>query len=224
MKKIFEYQLWHAIFLVVSLVLIYWLTQNDDSFLQGSFLGIKSSTWIIFSLASAILHQIYVLIAWRSELYYKWFTKRFNERGFVYFKIGFALLILSRPATIICLAIANRDSISLNSLMVLIISILISVPVIYLMYSVRKYFGINRAFGIDHFYPEKYNAGKIIKQGIFKYSSNAMYVYGFLGLWLPGLLLQSKSALLLAGFSHLYIWVHYYCTELADMKVIYGQD
>jgi len=33
---------------------------------------------------------------------------------------------------------------------------------------------------------------------------------------------QGTHALLLAGFNHLYIWVHYYCTEKPDMERIYG--
>jgi len=50
-----------------------------------------------------------------------------------------------------------------------------------------------------------------------------MYVYGLLILYLPGLFLLSKAALLVALFNHVYIWVHYYCTEQPDMKVIYGK-
>jgi len=49
-----------------------------------------------------------------------------------------------------------------------------------------------------------------------------MYIFGFFILWIPGLLLLSKAALLVALFNHIYIWVHYYFTELPDIKVIYG--
>ncbi len=48
-----------------------------------------------------------------------------------------------------------------------------------------------------------------------------MYIYGFLILWIPGILLQSKAAPFIALFNHLYIWVHYYFTELPDIKMIY---
>ncbi len=64
----------------------------------------------------------------------------------------------------------------------------------------------------------------MVREGIFKYSDNAMYVFGFMALWVPGIILQSKAALLLALFNHLYIWVHFYCTELPDMKIIYGDE
>ena len=63
----------------------------------------------------------------------------------------------------------------------------------------------------------------MVKQGIFRFSSNAMYVFGFFLLWVPGILGQSKAALLVAAFNHLYIWVHYYFTEQPDMEIIYGR-
>jgi hypothetical protein len=61
-----------------------------------------------------------------------------------------------------------------------------------------------------------------VKEGIFRYSSNAMYVYGFLILWIPGFWWRSQAALLAALFNHAYIWVHYSCTELPDIRLIYG--
>ena len=47
-------------------------------------------------------------------------------------------------------------------------------------------------------------------------------VFGLLILWLPGLLLASKAALLAALFGHVYIWVHYFTVEQPDMIHIYG--
>ena len=81
---------------------------------------------------------------------------------------------------------------------------------------------MDRAFGIDHFFPEKYKNVSMVKQGIFKHTSNGMYIFGFLTLWIPGILLKSKAAILIALFHHLYIWVHYYFTEKPDMKIIYA--
>ena len=116
----------------------------------------------------------------------------------------------------------------LTFIIMLILSYILSgiliIPAIYLFYSVAKYFGMDRAFGIDHFRPEIIKNEPFIKQGIFKYTSNGMYLYGFLILWIPGVLLQSEAALLLALFNHIYIWVHYYFTELPDIKMIYGEE
>jgi hypothetical protein len=49
-----------------------------------------------------------------------------------------------------------------------------------------------------------------------------MYAFGFLLIWFPGLWYASLAALAAALFSHLYIWVHYYCTERPDMQRIYA--
>ena len=103
------------------------------------------------------------------------------------------------------------------------ICLILLIPGVYGQYSVFKYFGINRAFGIDHFKPEKYKNKRFVKKGIFKYTPNGMYKFVFLLLWIPGILFQSKAALIAALFQHIYIWIHYYFTELPDMKFIYGK-
>ena len=90
------------------------------------------------------------------------------------------------------------------------------------MYSVVHYFGMDRAYGIDHFDPA-YRDKPFVKQGMFKYTDNAMYKFGFLILWSIALFTLSKAALLAAAFNHLYIWVHFYFTELPDIRQIYGE-
>ncbi|MEZ5365977.1 MAG: methyltransferase [Bryobacterales bacterium] len=59
-------------------------------------------------------------------------------------------------------------------------------------------------------------------RGIFRYTRNGMYTFGLIGIWLPGLFLASQAALLAAAFHHAAAWVRYYCTELPDMRRIYG--
>jgi hypothetical protein len=49
-----------------------------------------------------------------------------------------------------------------------------------------------------------------------------MYKFGFLILWAIALAFLSKAALLVAAFSHAYIWVHFYFTELPDIHKIFG--
>ena len=70
------------------------------------------------------------------------------------------------------------------------LGMILAVPAVYLAYSVRRYFGFKRAFGIDHFDPS-YRSRPFVREGIFRFSSNAMYDFGFLWLWLPGLFLQT---------------------------------
>ena len=99
-------------------------------------------------------------------------------------------------------------------------SILLFAPAMYMMYSVKHFFTFRRAFGIDHF-DASYRAAPLVRQGIFRWTPNAMYVFGFCALWIPAFLFQSVAALVVATFSHAYIWVHYHATEKPDMRRIY---
>ena len=49
-----------------------------------------------------------------------------------------------------------------------------------------------------------------------------MYWFAFLTLWVIAVAGASWAGLVVAAFSHAYIWVHYFCTERPDMKLIYG--
>jgi len=219
--QILKHQHWHFLSLLILLTGIYFFIKNDTSLLQGELWGISTSTWFSLAILSPILHQIYVLITWRLELFYKSLSKVFGENAFKVFKIGFALLFISRLITIILLAFSNTDTLPINGMLAYGIAGLFLLPALYLFYSVRKYFGVDRAFGIDHFQPAIFKTTPFVRKGIFKYTDNGMYVFGLLILWIPGLLLMSKAALLAALFNHLYIWVHYYFTELPDIKIIY---
>ena len=220
--KILQHQFWHLLILIFFLGGIYYCVQLDEEVLSGQLWGLSTKSWFIITLLVPITHQIYVLIFWRLQLYYNLVTENLGERAFRLYKVGFTVLILARPVSIICLAIANAWTLNINPLLSYGLSAVLLLPAVYLAYSIRKYFGIDRAFGIDHFEPEKYRDVPMVRKGIFKYSDNAMYVFGFMALWVPGILLQSKAALILALFNHLYIWVHFYCTELPDMRHIYG--
>ena len=222
--KIFKHQLWHFLILFALLAFLYTYACEDAAILKGEFWGISTLTWFVLALLSPIVHQFYVLLCWRYELYNNTVSNFFGKKGFRLYKIGFAILILSRPITIILLAISNAYTLPINTILSYMLSVILLIPVIYLFYSIKRYFGFDRAFGIDHFYPEKFKNEPMVKQGIFKYTVNGMYVFGFLILWIPGILLQSKAAVLLALFNHVYIWVHYYFTELPDMKMIYKKD
>ena len=221
--KVLKYQFWHFLSLLIMLLLLFFFIDYDNTILEGEFMNISTKTWLIISILSPIVHQVYVVICWRIELYYKGLSKAFGsvENAFKLYKIGFAILILSRLVTISILAYSNKETLDFAPYIFNAIAIIIAIPAIYLFYSVRKYFGMDRAFGIDHFKPNEIKKIPFVKKGIFKYTSNGMYIYGFLILWIPGLLLMSKAALLIALFNYMYIWVHYYFTELPDIKVIY---
>jgi protein-S-isoprenylcysteine O-methyltransferase Ste14 len=218
--KIFEKQLVHLFFLIALLGAVL-LISRTDGFLSGRFLEIGTSFWFYISITVPILHQLFVLIVWRAELHYSTISRKFGKRGFLYYAIVFFLLFLSRLITIICLSISNQGSLEWSSNLRVGIAVILCLPVLYLFYSIARYFGFTRAFGLDHF-DVSYRQKTLVKQGIFKYVSNSMYTFGLLLFWVPGLLLASKAGLLAAIFSHAYIWVHYYTVELPDMKRIYG--
>lgn len=90
-----------------------------------------------------------------------------------------------------------------------------------LLVSLKRHFGVRRAMGADHFDPA-YRSAPLVRRGLFRVTPNAMYVFGFALLWIPGFLLASRAALLSAAFQHAYIWVHYGCTERPDMARIYA--
>jgi len=190
--------------------------------MNGALWGISSRAWFWIAIAIPIIHQVYVWLIWRLELYQNTFTKRYGiKRSFKMYAVGFSILFVCRLISIIILAVSSQDSLLINSYISYLLAAVITPVVIYLFYSVKRYFTIERAYGIDHF-DKDYNV-PYVKGGIFRFTNNGMYVYGLMILYLPGLLLFSKEALIVALFNHAYIWVHYYCTERPDMKVIYGK-
>lgn len=124
-------------------------------------------------------------------------------------------------ASVIALSISNAAAIEAPPAARIVVAALLAVPSLYLFYSVARYFGFIRAAGADHFDPG-YRSMPLVRDGIFRYSRNSMYVYGLLVLWIPGIIAAAPAAILVAAFQHAYIWVHYYCTELPDMRRIYG--
>jgi hypothetical protein len=221
-RKIFEYQIWHLISLVAMIIAINVYVNNSSEMLIGTFWGISTKTWFWLAIAIPIIHQVYVWLVWRFELYQRTFTKRYGlKRAFNIYAVGFSILFVSRLIAIIILAYSDKNTLHINPVLTYAIAALITPLVIYLFYSVKKYFTIERAYGIDHFdkdYGEPY-----VKKGIFKYTDNGMYVFGLMILYLPGLLFLSEAAILVALFNHAYIWVHYYFTERPDMLEIYGE-
>lgn len=148
-------------------------------------------------------------------------TRLFGKQGFIIYAILFSILGIGRVVTILLLAISNRDTVFFDQTTLRILSVVMAIPALYLFYSVKRYFGIKRAFGGDHF-DESFRSVPFVGQGIFRFTSNGMYVYGFFLLWLPGLWYGSAGALFAALFSHIYIWVHFYSTELPDIKRLHG--
>ena len=222
MNEIFRYQLWHLIAVIFLLAAIRLTTIFNTDLLTGELWGLTTHVWLWVAVAIPVLHQTYVWLMWRLELYRHALTSRFGmPKAFTIYTIGFSLLFVGRLISITILGFSSPASLSMDPLYAYLLAALITPAVIYLFYSVKRYFTIARAYGIDHF-DRGYNE-PFVKRGIFRYTDNGMYIFGLMVLYLPGLLLLSKAALLVALFNHIYIWVHYYCTELPDMRKIYGK-
>ncbi len=216
----FKKQGWHLFFLVVFLAVFALIARED--FLSGQLWGIDTQVWFWIAATVPVVHQIVVPLVWRGELYHKWMTKNFGDKGFPIYKVIFTILFVGRPLSLILVGISSYNSLVLKPIFAYILAFILFIPAAYGAYSVVRYFGIDRAYGIDHFEPEVYRNKPFVKQGLFKHTDNAMYKFVFLVLWSLALVFLSKAALLVAAFNHLYIWVHFYFTELPDIQYIYG--
>ena len=220
MSAFFEKQIWHLLGAALLLLVAREAATSPDV-LTGSWLGFSSAVWYWAGIWFAIGHQLFVMLVWRSQLHFGWITGRFGARGFIYYARGFAFFSFARIFFLIGLAIANRGTLPGDRLLFNLLGLVFLALVVWLMVSVLRYFSVHRALGADHF-EEKYRQMGLVTGGIFTYINNGMYIVGLLFLWLPGLFLAAKGALLVGLFGHAYIWVHYFTTEKPDMRRIYG--
>ena len=213
----FKHQIWHV---GGTLVLFYIgaqfasLQSNTNTFIRISALG-----WFMIAMSVPIIHQVYVWICWRSELCWKSIT---NTIGFKSYIVLFFILIISRLSAIV-LCFIDYGSLYKPDWFTWILSIIIFIPGAYTMYSVKKYFGFLRAAGADHFDP-KYRDLPFEKRGIFKWTPNAMYVFA---VGIPfgfSVATGSQSMFIVSIYTYISIWLHYFCTEKEDFKVIYGNN
>ncbi len=218
-QLIFEKQWLHAVLLAVLLAGTV-LISGLDGVRAGQLWGVATPVWLWLAVALAIAHQVYVWFCWRTQLHGQLLTRRLGKAGFPAYAAGFALLGLSRVVAVFLLASANRDTLPVNHLALRILAILALITAVYVFYSVARYFSFTRALGIDHF-DERSRLLPLVRKGIFRFTRNGMYTYGFLLVWAFAWWYASQAALCVALFNHIYIWVHYYTTELPDMKRIY---
>jgi hypothetical protein len=220
-QLIFERQWIHALLLAALLAGLA-AVSGFDGFRRGQLWGATTPVWFWLAIALAVVHQVYVWLCWRAQLHASWLTRTLGTHGFPAYAVGFSVLGISRVVVVFILAVSNRDTLQVNPLVLKLLAIIALIPATYLFYSLDRYFGFKRAFGIDHF-DASYRSLPFVRKGIFRFTRNGMYVYGFLLLWVPAFWFASLVALSIALFNHLYIWIHYFVTELTDMKRIYGE-
>jgi hypothetical protein len=217
---IFERQWLHLASLVLLFLGMKWVS-GTGSLDGGSLAGVGSRDWALLAVGLAVAHQVLVWFCWRTELHAGLLSRLPGETGFTLYAILFAILGVTRTIAVWCLAIANQGTLDLAGFVRRPLAIALLLPALYLFYSVKRYFGFRRALGADHFDPA-YRTMPRVREGIFRFTSNGMYTYGFLVLWVPAIWWGSTAALWVALFNHLYIWVHFFSTESPDMRRIYG--
>ncbi|MGI9220436.1 MAG: methyltransferase [Woeseiaceae bacterium] len=172
--------------------------------------------WI--AVAVPIVHQVFVWLAWRFELSTSSTSRTIGFKGYI---AGFFLLFSGRFVSLFLLAWLDCGSLHMPGVLQIGLTGVMTLLGVYTMYSVMRYFGPARASGADHF-DARYRDMPLVKEGIFRYTSNGMYIYAFLLFWAIALGFASSAALAVAAFSHAYIWVHFYATEKPDMEFLYG--
>ena len=164
-----------------------------------------------------IVHQIFVWLAWRLELRSSATSKTIRFQGYL---ACFFLLFGGRFISLLALAWMDRGSLGLPLVPQVTVAGFLALLGIYAMYSVMRYFGMARAAGADHFDP-RYRNMPFVREGIFRFTRNGMYVYAFLLFWAIAVGFNSTAALIVVAFSHSYIWVHFYATEKPDLDFLY---
>ena len=182
----------------------------------NAFLGLSAFKWFVIAMSIPLIHQAYVWICWRSELCWKSISKTIGFKGYV---IIFFILIISRLSAIV-LCFVDYESLYTPGWLAWSLAIIIFVPGAYTMYSVKKYFGFLRAAGADHF-DTKYRDMPFEKRGIFKWTPNAMYVFAIAIPFSFAIATGSQSMFIVSIYTYISIWLHYFCTEKEDFKIIY---
>lgn len=219
--RFFENQIWQ--FLILALLFFSFSYGFELLALPpGQWLGLTTKQWFLIATISPIIHQIYVWVCWRGELYFKAVTRVCGRYGFPIFSFGFGLLIVIRFFSIIGVCVADYQSLPLPPAIRYPLAFILHLPALYAIYSVLRYFGLRRIPGEDHFKPEEYRGKPFVRQGMYKYSANVMYVYVALIFLAAALLFASKGGLLVTLYMYATVWTHYFCTEKPDLRYIYS--
>ena len=190
---------------------------------DGAFLGMSDRVWAALLIGIVVIHQVLVWLVFRGQICYSTFTRMFGRADLTVWGILFFPFLIARPLVLLGVGLSDCNSLGISRPLEIGVGVVLLIPVVYTLWSVGRYFGVERALGGDHF-REKYGHMPMVREGAFKYNSNAMYSYVFLGLWAIALFCGSRAALGLALFQHAYIWVHVYCTENPDIEILYGPE
>lgn len=137
------------------------------------------------AVAIPVAHQIFVWLGWRLELQSNSTSRTIGFRGYLFV---FFLLFAGRFLSLIALAWLDRGSLGFGAFPQYLLAVVFGVTGLYAAYSVVRYFGFARAAGADHF-ESQYRKMPLVTKGIFRFTTNGMYLYAFLLLWAIGVCL-----------------------------------
>lgn len=160
--------------------------------LNGStWLGISDQTWFYAVIRLAVVHQVVGWFVFRFQLVFSLFSRLFGEYDMLVWGIIFFPMLFARPLLTLGLGLADSGSLESYRGVQIIIGLILCIPAIFTGWSIERYFGVARALGGDHF-RQKYRDMPLVKEGAFKYSSNAMYSFAFLLFWAIAFLTGSR--------------------------------
>jgi protein-S-isoprenylcysteine O-methyltransferase Ste14 len=183
----------------------------------------ETGWWLLLAIRLAVVHQVFVWFCWRTELHARLLSRLFGASAFTVYAVHFVILGGARLAAAVTVSWVDRGSLAPESVILKSAALLLLLPVAYLLWSIHRFFGARRAFGADHFDPAV-RARPPVREGIFGWTPNAMYTFGFLALWAAALWWSSRAGLIAAAFNHLYIWVHWFATEEPDLRRMHAAD
>ncbi|MHB1318680.1 MAG: hypothetical protein ACYCYF_08700, partial [Anaerolineae bacterium] len=102
----------------------------------GVLAELPASFWLWASVVTAVMHQGYVMLAWRAELHHRAISARFGRNAFVLYATVFADLAFWRVLALILLAFANRGVWSPAPGLVAGIAVVLGAPWLYLIYAI----------------------------------------------------------------------------------------
>jgi len=217
LRFLFKNQIWH----IGGLITLFYigLQMIDLESNSNTFLGVSSKDWFFLAMLTPFIHQFYVWLCWRIELCWKTVS---NTIGLKSYTIIFFILFSIRFLFGIGLAFADYGTWFIPGWIEWIVSLIFFVSFFYTIYSVKKYFGFKRALGIDHF-DTSYKDIPFERRGIFKWSANAMYLFAMPVIFGFAFISGSQATFIFTTYSVISIWLHYFCTEKEDFKIIYNQ-
>jgi len=91
----FKRQIWH--FLSAPVLALISFSLAGEALGDGSWLGIRDTTWFWLAIALVVLHQLGVWLVFRSQLGWASLTRLFGKADLTVWAIFFIPLLIARP-------------------------------------------------------------------------------------------------------------------------------